>query len=60
MDLDSHLKDLYSARSVFQDNLRRNLSASQIQRLVDFAFRHQEYYEELFHCITETLFAVSL
>ena len=53
--MEAHYSDIFTVRSVFTENIKKKLSASQIQRIVDFCYSHREYYEELFILLIENL-----
>lgn len=50
-----HVSDIFSVRTLFKDHIQKKLSASQIQRIVDFCYLNRQFYEELFILLIENL-----
>lgn len=56
----SEIADMFSVRTIFTELMQKKLSASQIQRIVDFCYLNRQFYEELFIQLIENLASTPL
>jgi hypothetical protein len=52
---DFPIADIFSVRTAFTELIQKKLSASMIQKIVDFCYSNRHFYEELFLLLMENL-----